>query len=243
MTTTTGTFEFEIVPTSVRHGPESADVISLANGYRTDSERRVRHARFVAEQIERFPAGQFVAVARIDGAERVVGTATTMRTRRPPFAPPLTWAEAIGDHRLPHHDPTGAWLYGVEIAVHPAYWRRGVASALYRARLALVGALGLRGWYAGGMLMGYHRVARLMRPRAYAERVIAGDLHDPTVSMQLGRGLLAAGIIEDYYPEPKAGNCAVLLTYVPRGGRRRPDGARLRPAKVVPRRRYSTPAG
>jgi GNAT superfamily N-acetyltransferase len=241
MTTPTGRFDFEVVPTSVHHGLETADVLSLANGYEIDGERRVRHARLVAEQVERFPDGQFVAVTRVDGAERVVGTATTMRTGRPPFALPLTWGDAIGDHGLPYHDPTGAWLYGVEIAVHPAYWRRGVASALYRARLALVGALGLRGWYAGGMLMGYHRVARLMRPRAYAERVIAGDLQDPTVSMQLRRGLLAAGIIEDYYPEPKAGNCAVLLTYLPRGGGA-PEGARARRAAGAGRR-YSTPAG
>jgi GNAT superfamily N-acetyltransferase len=216
---TIGAIEFEVVPTSVRHGPGSADVLNLANGYPTDEARRARHTRFVAEQLERFPEGQFVATTRAGGAEHVIGTATTMRTRRPPAAPPLTWREAIGDHGLPHHDPTGSWLYGVEIAVHPDYWRRGVGSALYRARLALVGSLGLDGWYAGGMLMGYHRVAGLMAPRTYARRVIAGEMRDPTVSMQLRRGLVAAGIIEDYYPEPRAGNCAVLLTWVPTADR------------------------
>lgn len=69
----------------------------------------------MAEQIERVPPGQVVAVTRVDGAERSVGTATTMRTRRPPFALPLTWGDAIGGHGLPNHDPAG-----VEVSVR---WR------------------------------------------------------------------------------------------------------------------------
>jgi|GEM_PF-451393 len=239
--------DVDIVPTEVRHGPGCFDVIHLANGYPVDASRRAHHAQLVARQLERFPEGQFVAVTVRDGEEVVVGTATTMRTRRPPDAPPLTWHEVIGDYGLPRHDPEGAWLYGVEIAVHPDYQRRGIASALYRARLALVPELGLRGWYAGGMLMGYHRYADVLTPRAYAERVIAGELTDPTVSMQLHRGLVPAGIIEGYYAEPKAGDCAVLLVWRPAsagpakgvvqsgvGGRARTPGRTpARPAKAA----------
>jgi GNAT superfamily N-acetyltransferase len=240
---------FAVVPTEVRHGPGSFDVIHLANGYPIPAERRARHADFVAQQLERFPEGQFVAVVERDGEEFVVGTATTLRTQRPPEAPPLTWKEVIGDYGLPRHDPDGAWLYGVEIAVHPDYQRRGIASALYRARLALVPELGLEGWYAGGMLMGYHRFADVLTPRAYAERVVAGELVDPTVTMQMRRGLEPRGIIEDYYPEAKAGNCAVLLVWAPqrsapargrlvpgptaRGGRRAPSPHFPPPASVA----------
>lgn len=210
-----GPFSFDVLATEARHGPEMYDVIYLANGYPVDPARRALHAGRVAEQLVRFPEGQFVATTSIDGQEVVVGTATTLRTSRPPEAPPLSWHQVIGDHGLPHHDPDGAWLYGVEIAVHPAYQRRGIASALYRARLALVPELELEGWYAGGMLMGYHRYADVLAPRAYAERVIAGALHDPTVTMQLRRGLQPLGVIEGYYPEPKAGDCAVLLAWRP----------------------------
>ena len=193
----TGSFDFEVVPTEVRHGPQSFDVLHLANGYPLDPEKRARHARHVEHQLERFPEGQFVAVTHQGGREVVVGTATTLRTRRPPEAPPLCWRDVIGDYSLPRHDPEGAWLYGVEIAVHPDFQRRGIASALYAARLALVPELGLEGWYAGGMLMGYHRFADVMSPREYAERVLAGELTDPTVTMQLNRGLQPLAIIED----------------------------------------------
>lgn len=215
MEATSGSIHFDVVSTELDHASEVYDVIHLANGYPLDAAKRERHVVYVERQLERFPEGQFVAVTTVDGREVVVGTATTLRTSRPPDAPPLTWFEVIGDHGLPTHDPDGDWLYGVEIAVRPDFQRRGIASALYRARLALVPELALRGWYAGGMLMGYHRYADVLTPRAYAERVIAGELVDPTVTMQLHRGLAPLGIIENYYPEPKAGGCAVLLAWLP----------------------------
>src|SRR5690606_24417880 len=84
-----------------------------------------------------------------------------------------------------------------------------------RSRLALIGELGLDGWFAGGMLMGYHRYRDVMSPREYGQRVIAGEVDDPTVSMQLKRGFEPRAIIENYYPEWKAGHAAVLLVHQP----------------------------
>jgi GNAT superfamily N-acetyltransferase len=230
-----------VAPTRPEHLSASADVLYRAHGYALDAERRERHVRFAADGLRRFPEGQFVAIVRSRGRERVVGVALTMRTDRPPTDTPLTWREAIGHYGLPYHDPQGRWLYGVEVAVDPAFQRRGVGTALYRARFDLIARLGLSGWYAGGMLMGYHRHARELTPREYAELVIDGELHDPTVTMQLHRGLVPSGIVEDYYPEPKAGSCAVLLTYRPPfvGAPRR--GVALPPPTVhdrgAPRRR------
>lgn len=178
-------------------------------------------------QIARFPEGQFVAVTEVRGEERVIGAATLMRTDRPPTAEPLPWLDMIGSTGLAHHDPHGRWLYGVEMAVHPDYQGRGVGSALYRARLGLVRRLGLVGMYAGGMLKGYHHHADAMTPREYGERVIAGDLTDPTVSMQLGRGFEAHGLIEDYEEDEEAGNCAVLIAWTPERRSAPPGEARL----------------
>lgn len=208
--------DFAVIPTELRHGAGVYDTVRLANGYPLDRYCHCINAEAVAEQLQRFPEGQFVAVTRVDGEERVIGMATTMRTNRSPDARPLPWYDMVGSFGLRNHDPDGAWLYGVEIAVRPDYQRRGVASALYKARLALVERLGLKGWYAGGMLMGYHRYRDAMTPRAYGEAVIRGELRDPTVSMQIHRGLEPRGIIEDYYPESHAGRAAVLLVWEPR---------------------------
>lgn len=207
--------DFAVLPTQLRHAEGVYDVVRLANGYPVDRYCHCINPEAVAEQLERFPEGQFVAVTYEDGAEKVIGMATTMITGRSPDEPALPWYDEIGSFGLRHHDPQGEWLYGVEIAVHPDYQRHGVASALYRARLALVEQFGLEGWYAGGMLMGYHRYRDDLTPVEYAERVIAGELKDPTVTMQLHRGLEPRAVIENYYPEWKAGHTAVLLVYEP----------------------------
>lgn len=216
--------EFTVASTQLRHGHGVYDVVRLANGYPTDRYVHCINPEAVAEQLERFPEGQFVATTFEDGMEKVIGMATTMRTARTPDEPALPWYDVIGSFGLRNHDPEGEWLYGVEIAVHPDYQRRGVATALYKARLALVDQLGLRGWYAGGMLMGYDRYRETFTPKEYAQRVIAGDLDDPTVTMQLHRGLEGRAIIEDYYPEWRAGNTAVLLVHEPKRAPRRPGG-------------------
>ncbi len=214
----TEALEFAVVNTELRHGQGVYDAVRLANGYPTDRYVHCINPDAVAEQLERFPAGQFVAITYEDGLEKVIGMATTMRTARTPDEPALPWYDVIGSFGLRKHDPAGAWLYGVEIAVHPDYQRRGVATALYKARLALVDELGLSGWYAGGMLMGYHRYRETFTPREYGQRVIAGNIEDPTVTMQLHRGLEGRAVIEEYYPEWRAGNSAVLLGPEPRTG-------------------------
>ncbi len=218
--------DFAVVNTGAEHGRGVYDVVRLANGFPVDRYCHCINDEAVPEQIARFPEGQFVAVTTQDGEGKVIGMATTMRTHRSPSQRPLPWYDMIGSFGLRNHARDGAWLYGVEIAVRPEYQRKGVASALYRARLGLVERLGLRGWYAGGMLMGYHRYAEVLTPREYAEKVIRGDLRDPTVSMQLHRGLEARGIIENYYPEPRAGRAAVLIAYEPR---RAPSARRRQP--------------
>ena len=168
----------------------------------------------ILAHIERFPLGQFAA-QRISGpsAGNCVGMATTMRTSRPPKEPTLPWKEAIGDMRLSRHEPNGDWLYGVEMAVHPMYQGHGIGSGLYAARFALVKHLNLRGMVAVGMLMGYHQHANEMDVVAYGERVIAGEIKDPTVTMQMNRGFRAERVVTEYCDEPAAGDAGVLIVW------------------------------
>ena len=163
---------------------------------------------------KRFPEGQFVAI-RISGpgAGHAVGMAVTMRTSRPPSAPILPWMEAIGDLRIRAHEPEGDWLYGVEMAVRPMYQGHGIGTGLYEARFELARRLNLRGWYAIGMLMGYRQYVDVMDPSEYGENVIARQLKDPTVTMQMNRGFRAERVITDYVDEPAAGNAGVLIVW------------------------------
>ena len=216
-----------MVNTQMCHADGVYQVVRRAHGVPLHREcRSCNPPEVLRQQLERFPEGQFVALARPlddedDAQPRVVGTATLMRTSRPPTSLPLPWLEAIGSPALSNHDPDGPWLYGVEMAVDPDYQGRGVGSALYRARLAVIERLGLKGMYAGGMLKGYHRYAGQMTPREYGEKVVRGELRDPTVTMQLNRGFKAYGIIEDYEWDARAGNCAVLIAWEVGSGNRK----------------------
>lgn len=170
--------------------------------------------RHIVQQIERFPEGQFVAVYTDDNrTEVVVGMAATMRTTRPPTEKALSWMDAIGDLGIRNHEPEGDWLYGVEMAVRPMYHRNGIGTRLYNARFELVKRLNLRGWYAVGMLMGYENYADQMDVETYGKKVIAGDLEDPTVTMQMNRGFRADYVVTDYLDEPPAGDAGVLIIW------------------------------
>jgi GNAT superfamily N-acetyltransferase len=163
----------------------------------------------LAKIVERFPEGQLVAL--VDG--QVASFALTMRTHRSPGDIPLTWYQAIGDMTLRNHQSSGEWLYGVDFMVDPTLRRMGIGSKMYTARFDLVKRLNLRGMYAGGMLMGYHRYQDTLTPSEYAQKVISGELEDPTVSMQVHRGFKPRAIIEDYTWVDEAGSCAVLIEW------------------------------
>ncbi len=166
--------------------------------------------RDVLKAIQRFPEGQFVA---LDGST-VVGMASTMRTFHSPYRPHTSWMEFIGDKGIRNHDPEGDWLYGVEMAVRPDYRRQGIGTRLYDARFELVRRLNLRGFYLVGMLMGYWRYADELDPMSYAEYVIAREIDDPTVTMQMNRGFAPLTIVPNYLrSDPEAGNTGVLLVW------------------------------
>ncbi len=168
----------------------------------------------IATHVELFPEGQFTAF-RISGpaAGQALAIAVTMRTSRPPTASILPWREAIGDMRLGAHEPDGDWLYGVEMAVHPNYQGHGIGTSLYEARFSLVKSLSLRGWYLVGMLMGYRDHADDMDVLEYGNKVIAREVKDPTVTMQMNRGFRPERVITDYVDEAAAGDAGVLLVW------------------------------
>lgn len=210
--------------TQFKHADGVYDTIRLGYGLTLDEHSDDCSPKHVlTKQLARFPEGQFVAVCEQDGlnngdprgghSKQVVGVAITMRTSRPPNGKTLTWAEQVGDLSLPKHEPNGKWLYGVDMVVHPDFRRRGVGTALYKARFELVKRLNLRGWYAGGMLMGYDAYASVMDVETYANKVRRRELKDPTVTMQMNRGFKAVSLIKEYYPIPEAHSAAMFIVW------------------------------
>jgi GNAT superfamily N-acetyltransferase len=175
---------------------------------------RITAAHYAAH-IQRFPAGQFAVVETATG--RVVACSTDFRTSAVDFSHfEHRYLDAVDHNWLGHHDPAGAWLYGADIGVLPAYRQRGLARRLYQTRQALVRRLCLKGHVAGGLLRGFPQHKAHMSAEEYVAAVIAGHIADPTLSVQLKVGFTVHGIIQHYVDDPACdGKAAFLVWYNP----------------------------
>ncbi|ODS23746.1 hypothetical protein AB835_07120 [Candidatus Endobugula sertula] len=191
---------------------EELEAVQRAS-FPTMTEEELITAEKYAAQIERFPEGQ---LALVTDSGKIVASSTDFRTI----------AEAINfdhyEHRyievsdnnwLGHHQPDGDWLYGACIGVIPDYRRRGLSTMLYNARHNLVRRFNLRGQVTGGLLAGYGAYKNKMSVEDYVDKVIAGKIFDPTVSIQLKLGFTIYGIIQDYVDDPGCDNKAAFIVW------------------------------
>lgn len=168
--------------------------------------------RITAEQFRAhtrvFPEGQ---LAVLDETGRPLASTTTLRCKFDFDHYQHRYMEACGNNWLTTHDPTGEWLYGVDMGVHPDYRGRGLSTLLYEARGQLVRRLNLAGQVAGGMPKGYGAVKDKMSIDDYVKALNSGEIFDPTVSIQLHRGFQIRGVIHDYLDDPCCDNKGILI--------------------------------
>lgn len=105
------------------------------------------------------------------------------------------------------------WLYGLDMCVHPDYRGLGLSKMLYQTRHTLIKQLNLRGHVAGGLLSGYGRFRQRMPAQRYLDKVVRGEIFDPTVSVQIRRGFKVQGLLEDYVDDPRCDNKAALIVW------------------------------
>lgn len=172
-------------------------------------EERFRAPHYL-RHLELFPEGQLCAIDRAAG-DRVVGMTSTIRMDFDFAHPGHTFADVIAGGFLTSHQPTGAWLYGADLGVDPAYRRRGIARALYAARHALARRLGLAGQMTVGMPSGYGAVREHITAEQYYAELAGGTRTDPTISAQLAIGFTPRGLIPGYINDPVCGGYGVVL--------------------------------
>lgn len=160
-------------------------------------------------QEELFPEG---AVMALDG-DRVVGMGSGIFVDYDISEPQHDMGEVIGDEGVGNHDPDGDWYYGIDIAVHPDYRGRGIASELYRRRKQVVIDHGRRGIIAGGVIPGYVDHKDSLSALEYVEAVARGDLTDPTLTPQIRNGFQATGVIADYVHDETTDNWASFIVW------------------------------
>lgn len=162
-----------------------------------------------AAQLRAFPAGQHVA---LDG-DMVVGQSTTLRVRADQAFAQHSFLGITGNLLLGTHDPQGEWLYGADMSVHPDYRGRKISKLLYNARKDLIRRLGLRGMVAGGQLAGYHHHRHELGIEEYIDKVVRGELADPTLTPQLRSGFVVRGVLWSYLDDAEHGAEASLIVW------------------------------
>lgn len=175
----------------------SADELFTADHYR--------------QHVHYFPEGQLLALAQNEQGEIVVGSTTTLRTSESFDGEHGYYFDFIGRGTLSTHDPHGEWLYGIDVGIHPDFRRMGIGRRFYDTRRDLVRRLNLRGELVAGLLPGYPRYRDQMTVEDYARRVAAGELRDPTLSMQLGVGFTLKKLLYNYVIDPRSNNVVTLL--------------------------------
>lgn len=161
------------------------------------------------EELERvFPEGTIVV---LDG-ETVVGFGSGLFIDVDyDHLPDKEWKLIFDPEGHALHDPAGDWYYGIDIGVDPDYQGRGIGRRLYEARKGLATRYNRRGFVAAGVLPGYAAHRQALDIHDYLARVVAGELHDPTLTMQLRNGFRVVKPLQHFYEFPRSDHwCAII---------------------------------
>ena len=167
-------------------------------------------ARELRELTRIFPEGTVIA---LDG-DTVVGMGTGIFTNLELDNLPLSEDEvlyALDGRNL--HDWNGRYYFGSDMAVHPNYRGRGIGRGIYDRRKAVIQKYNKEGFVAAAVLPGYSEHEAALDIHAYLAKVIAGELYDPTLSMQLRNGFQCIRPIKDFFVFPRSSNWSALIIW------------------------------
>jgi len=150
--------------------------------------------RQLSSHLDVFPEGQVVAVEV--ATQRIVGMAASLIVLWDDYDTNASWRDFTDGGMFTNHDPVcGRTLYGAEVMVHPSLQSRGVGSALYCARRALVERLGLLRIRAGAPDYLHHDPESLGFAAVieWINRLIARPEDYPPAGYPLGRAPVHVG--------------------------------------------------
>ncbi|MGB0996524.1 MAG: GNAT family N-acetyltransferase [Acidimicrobiales bacterium] len=199
--------ELTYVPLAVEHA-EALEELELAV-FASISPDDLYNADELRVLAETFPEGNFVVL----DDERPVGMGLGILVEFDFAHTSHALVDITGENGVEHHSIDHPWYYGTDISVYPEYRGRGIGRRLYELRKDCVRRLGKRGIVAGGVIPGYADHIDAMSAQAYIDKVVAGELYDPTLTFQLENGFEARGVIPGYLDDPTVGNNSVLIVW------------------------------
>jgi GNAT superfamily N-acetyltransferase len=199
--------ELSFVPLAVEHA-EALEELELAV-FASISPDDLYNADELRVLAETFPEGNFVVLDE----GRPVGMGLGILVEFDFAHTSHALVDITGENGVEHHSIDHPWYYGTDISVYPEYRGRGIGRRLYELRKDCVRRLGKRGIVAGGVIPGYADHIDAMSAQAYIDKVVAGELYDPTLTFQLENGFEARGVIPGYLDDPTVGNNSVLIVW------------------------------
>ncbi len=163
--------------------------------------------RYYEMQFAAFPEGQYLA--EVDGL--VAGYATALIVQLDDESHWYTYEEITGGGTFSTHDPSGDTLYGADIAVRPEYRRHGISRQLYEKRIGIMKRYNLRRMIAYGRIPGYTKIAGKMTAEEYVQKVITGEMTDPSLSAHLRAGYTVRRVLLDFLWDDSSLNYSTLL--------------------------------
>jgi hypothetical protein len=163
--------------------------------------------------IKIFPQGQFVA----DAAGQIVGSCSNALISEEGWLAHGSWGATMGGPFIRKFDGNGSTLYGLDITVEPGARRVGIGRAFYACRYQLVEELGLKRYGTGCRIPDYRSFAAenpSIDVHAYANKVVAGEAVDRTLTPLLRYDLTFLGVIENYMEDLESANAGALLERV-----------------------------
>ncbi len=194
--------------------PEHADALVAleAVAFPTADRGELLSVEGVRKQCEMFPEGGFVVVDR-DADDRVVAFALGCFVDFDFSSPQHHIDDIVGRLGSDNHLQFGEWYYGTDIAVADDYQRLGIGRQLYELRKDLIKRLNRAGMVAGGVIPGFANYKNEMTADEYVARVSAGDLVDPTLTMQIANGFEALGALKNYWTDQAVDSWASLIVW------------------------------
>ncbi|WP_338408094.1 GNAT family N-acetyltransferase [uncultured Flavobacterium sp.] len=171
----------------------------------TLSEEELMTEEQYKRHMEIFPEGQMIV---LDGDRVIAATTTLMQNYHKGHH---TFLEISDNLWLGTHDPKADWLYGLDVSVHPDYQGKGIGRQIYNARQEVAKQLEKKGQMTAGMPIGFDKVKDQMTIAEYCEKLIKGEIIDPTVTAQTKCGFILVEPLFDYLDDPRSGNCSVLM--------------------------------
>ncbi len=167
----------------------------------------------LASHLKMFPQGQFVAQEKETG--RVLGMAASLVILWDDYEIDDNWRDFTDHGLFTNHDSQGHTLYGAEVMVHPESQGMGVGKKIYAARRELARSMALWRIRAGARLRGYGKYQLQMTAKEYVNKIVAGELSDPTLSFQIKQGFRVLAVTHSYIRhDPESDGYAAVIEWL-----------------------------